>query len=504
LASLGVVLRVAFWAITGRIWEDSLITLAHARNAVLGIGLTHHAGEPPTQGFTSALSVLIPLAGEVVRPDAGMVAIRLASLVAFVVAIVAADALGRRLGLERWPRLLVLGYIAVDANHVIYGMSGMETEVAVAVLLVSAWAVTVRSRWAGVALGVALLARPDFLIWAGIVVGLLMVRDRSLLGRMLAGAVAVVAPWLLFTTIYYGSPVPQTIVAKAVAFSSLPDDRSLTGWVEWVGTQVDAHVLAVGRTFAPFLEDTLSISAPIHPALLLLLSVTIVLVTLIGVADRWRDRNWTPIIAFVGAYLLYRILFLPAVYSDWYLPPFTAMTALLIAAGVQRLAVGRSHPAMVMAVAFVLAFAVPLPWVFGLERTIQTEIEGGVRVPASEALARMVAPDEGVASESAGYVGYGPGVLLLDSPGLTSRAALEVIRHLPPDSRTVVSLIEAMRPPWLVLRPAELGQFRALHPDTAAGYVEVQRFGTPRDEVDWNGYRKRTIDGEFIILQRSS
>ena len=72
MASLGVGLRLAFWAYTGRVWEDALITIAHARNAVAGLGLTHHAGEPPTHGFTSALSVLIPLVGEAISRDGGL------------------------------------------------------------------------------------------------------------------------------------------------------------------------------------------------------------------------------------------------------------------------------------------------------------------------------------------------------------------------------------------------------------------------------------------------
>ena len=89
MASLGVGVRLAFWAYTGRVWEDALITIAHARNAVAGLGLTHHAGEPPTHGFTSALSVLIPLVGEAISRDGGLFVIRLASLIAVVVAIVA-------------------------------------------------------------------------------------------------------------------------------------------------------------------------------------------------------------------------------------------------------------------------------------------------------------------------------------------------------------------------------------------------------------------------------
>src|SRR6476646_4296278 len=144
MSALAVSLRIVFWAATGRVWEDALITIAHARNAIEGLGLTHHPGEPVTHGFSSALSVLIPLAGEAVSSGAGIAFLRFASVIAVVVAIVAADALGRRLGLERWARLLVMGYLAVDANHIFYGMSGMETQVAVAALLVSAWAIPAR------------------------------------------------------------------------------------------------------------------------------------------------------------------------------------------------------------------------------------------------------------------------------------------------------------------------------------------------------------------------
>ena len=503
IATLGVGLRLAFWAYTGRIWEDALITMAHARNAVAGLGLTHHAGEPPTHGFTSALSVLIPLVGEAISRDGGLFVVRLVSLIAVVVAITASDALGRRLGLERWPRLLVMGYLAVDANHILYGMSGMETEVAVAALLVSVWAFTARSRWMGVALGVALLARPDFLLWAGIVVIYLLIRDRARLGWLLGGSIAVVGPWLVFTTAYYGSPVPQTIVAKAVAFTSPPTGQSLGAWAEWVSTQIGAHVAVVLRTFAPFFEDTFATRAPVDPPLLLLVSCLVIVLAIIGVVDRFRQDAWSPIIVFVGAYLVFRIFFLQPVYSDWYVPPFTAMTVFLVAAGVQRLAVGRPRTSLALAAAVVLTFALPLPWVFQVERAIQTEIEVGVRTQTADGLAGLVEPGEEVVSESAGYIGWDPRILLLDFPGLTSRTALEAVRNLPRDSRSLQGLIDVVQPPWLVLRPQELADLRSLYPDTAARYDEVRKFGSGATEVERGGYGKVTFDGTFIILRRA-
>ena len=485
MASLAVVVRLAFWAVTGRVWEDALITLAHARNAVAGIGLTHHPGEPPTQGFTSALSVLIPLVGEAVSRDGGLIAIRAASLVAVVVAVVTADALGRRLDLDRWPRLLVMGYLAVDANHVFFGMSGMETEVAVAALLVSAWAFTARAPWAGIALGVALLARPDFLIWAGIVVALLALRDRARLVRVAVGALAVVGPWVVFTSAYYGSPIPQTIIAKTIAFSALPRDASTADWAAWLWALVGNLGWAIGRTFAPFLEDTLAIKAPIQHSVAVAISVAVAVLALIGAVSRWRTPAWTPIIGFVGGYLVYRVVFIQPIYSDWYMPPFTAMTAFLVAAGIQRLATGRPAVSFAAAAALILVFALPLPWMFGLEREIQATIEDGVRIPVSDALADLVAPGEAVASESAGYVGYHSNVLLQTSGPHLARGTRRGAR--PPACaarcrRSDRSDGAAVDPPPSV----RAGCIEGRVPRDRVAVHEVRR--KARDEIEWGGY----------------
>ena len=501
MAGLGVALRVAFWAFTDRVWEDALITVAHARNAVEGLGLTHHAGEPVTQGFTSAISVLVPLIGEAIAAGGGLVALRLASLIAIVVTIVAADALGRRLGLDRWARLLVLGYLAVDANQIFYGMSGMETQVAVAALVVSAWTVAARNPLAGVALGVALLTRPDFLIWAGIVVILLFLRDRVQLIRVAAGSL-VVAPWLIFTTVYYGSPIPQTIVAKAIAFTTLPLDVSLAGWLGWVPHQIGTHFAVIVRTFAPFLEDSLASRTPVPRLALVLISLLVAALAVIGAVDRRRSPAWTPLISFVAAYLVYRILFLQPIYSDWYVPPFTAIAVFLVAAGVQRVTRYRPEGGRVLAATFVVVFAFPLPWMFGAERAIQVDVEDGVRVKVGEALAALVPPGEGVVSESAGYVGYGSRVLLFDYPGLTSPTALRAVRSLPAGERTIQAMVDVLRPPWLALRPVELGDLRSAFPKTAAMYAEVRRIGAGGSEIEFAGFSKATVDTEFIILRR--
>src|SRR3954452_5784171 len=97
---LAEVARITFWAVTGRRYEDALITLTHAENAARGLGFIHHAQEGHVQEFTSALSALIPLAAEVVHHGAGLATIKPVSLFAAVAPIAYAYAIARRLALS--------------------------------------------------------------------------------------------------------------------------------------------------------------------------------------------------------------------------------------------------------------------------------------------------------------------------------------------------------------------------------------------------------------------
>jgi hypothetical protein len=204
LLGVAVAVRLTFWLVTDRVGEDALITVTHARIAVSGIGLTHHPGEPVTHGFTSAVSVLVPLAGEVVVRGSGIFVLRAASLVAVAISMVLAARICRRLGLGRWPTILALAYLALDQNQIFYGMAGMETQIAVMVLLWSVDALmTGRPIRIGLTFGVAILTRPDFLLWVCAGSLDLVARRWTSAVKALAVAALVIAPWVLFTTLYY-------------------------------------------------------------------------------------------------------------------------------------------------------------------------------------------------------------------------------------------------------------------------------------------------------------
>jgi hypothetical protein len=512
---LAVLARLAFWVVTDRVWEDALITVTHARNAVAGIGLTHHPGEPVTHGFTSAVSVLIPLAGEIVVKGSGILVLRVASIVAAVATIVFADRICRRLGLGRWPTAMVLAYLALDQNHIFYGMAGMETQVAVAVLLWSVDAVMAGTALrTGLSFGLAVLTRPDFVLWNAAATLDLGVRDWRRAARIVVIGVVVIAPWIVFTTLYYGSPVPNTILAKSAhfvaPFPASPDPGAL---LDWLRAAVTDHLSAISLTFAPFYEDTLAVGAPLPLGLAYFVSILVWLLAVLGAVRTWRIPGWRAAVLFAAGFTLYRVALLPGAYFDWYVPPHTAILVILAGAGIHSLRpTPQFDPRPVLAVAVGIAFAVHTPFSLGLERKLQTDIEVAVRTHVGQELATLIRPGETLATESAGYYEYYSNATMLDYPGLTSVRARQAMQALPPDRRTIIDFLDAVEADWMALRPAEWAGLQSRYPDSAVRYDLVDTVSSPagsivfddegRPRIDFGGYRKDASSWQILILHR--
>jgi hypothetical protein len=188
----------------------------------------------------------------------------------------------------------------------------------------------------------------------------------------------------------------------------------------------------------------------------------------------------------------------------WYQPPFLALAAIFAGVGISRLH-ARSVPLGVgTSLVMCVAMAAHLPWSIPLDRMTQIEVEDAVRQPAGEYLAEVVAPDEAVTAEAAGYLGWFGRVELWDYPGLTSPRALDAVRSLPRDRRQLTDAIALLRPDWLVLRPLELDVLRATHADVADCYTERRRFGVVGPAViDYGGLTRWNQDRALIVFQRA-
>ncbi|TMD78921.1 MAG: hypothetical protein E6I82_00490 [Chloroflexi bacterium] len=512
-----VAARLVFWTTTNRMFEDGLTTITHARNVPLGLGLVHHAGEGNVHGFTSAIGVLIPLAGELVHQGSGMLAMRVASLIAVCIALVYARLICRDLRLGAFPTAFVLAYLAFDQNMIFYGMSGMETQVAVTVILGGVYHVRRQDLVAsGIWLGLAPLARPEFVLWVAPALAYLALANlrRGIAAGGIAGA--IVAPWILFTTAYYGSPIPNTVVAKA-AVSPIPailSNGSPLPWLEWLFGQVTGHIELLLYHFEPFHEVWSTAAAPLPGPVLIVIAVVVADLFAIGLVASRQVAGWWPALAFVGLFFAYRVYFIPTInYYDWYLPPFLALVMIVVAAGLQRIYVWRPMITKFLSVALAFAFAMHVPFSFGVESKVQA-VENQVRTNVAEYLKATVPPGESVTSESAGYIGFYGGVKLFDYPGLTSKTSVRALQALPPDQRDLPHLVAALRPDWLVLRPWELNSLREQFPEIAAEYQVVRVFqmsGVSDAQLDadgantisFGGLSETDVDEKFIVLRKN-
>ena len=499
--------RIAFWAATDRTWEDALITVSNARNALGDVGMTHHPGEGLVHSFTSALSVLVPLAGELLREGSGLAALRIASLIAAVATMGYGYAIARRLGIGGWPLGFVMAYLALNQNHILYGMAGMETQVAVAVLLAGVFHVLHgHHARAGFAAGVAVLARPDLVLWLAIVVAWAASGGWRTLSRAAAAAAMPLTPWLVFTTLYYGSPMPHSIPAKAAIWSPLPVlEGPPSAIVGQLGDRAIVSLVNIVRAFTPFYEDTFVIDAPVPLVVLLAIGALIVALMISGGRYSWNVATWRPAVAYVVLFTAYRAALLPLGYFDWYLPPFTAVCALLAGLGLQRLSRLSASVSRAIALVLVAGVAISLPFSFGLEATIQRDVEYGIRRTVGLYLREVIEPGEAFIAESAGYFGYYSKATIWDQPGLTSPTAYAATRSLPPANRRVEGLVDRLRPEWAVLRPPEWARLASDFPGAAACYTPMRSFGYPdRDRVAWDGLLKVSFDWSFTVYRRVS
>ncbi len=518
LALLAVVLRFVFWAYTGRTWEDSLITVLHSENLMNGLGLTHYLGpdEPPLHGFTSPLSVLVPLAGDLVKVGFGLSFIRIVTAFAggFTVLYAMAACIHPKIKLPAPLAVMVMGYVAFEHHQISWGMAGMETQMATLVLVMSLYfAVAGKAAQLGVSLGFCMLARPDFAFWTAIVGLYALLCYPRRLPLIVGLALAVYLPWILFTTLYYGSPVPNTMVAKGLGYPMWTSAAESDGSPGYFARELFRRITGsykVGAVFQPlgpsFAGNGSGYRAmiPDHGAIAGFMTVA----ALAGAADALRKRQWSwlPAILFSLVYSVYYVFFVPVAFG-WYLSPFVVPLLLLSARGILAAGLLLPRPRARTAVwtlasaSYLACMAFLLPVTFRFEKNVQDVAENGVRKPIGLFLNHVMDKDETVASESLGYVGYYSRRIVYDWPGLCSRRVVAYNKTHPPSERTMLKMMASLQPTFLVLRYSEYSA-PELGPWIDDNYRIAASFEAPYEP----GSRlfKENIDLGFLVLARKS
>jgi hypothetical protein len=301
--------------------DDAFITFRYAHNLLAGSGFVFNAGERVLGTTTPLYACLLAGVAAATRSENYPWLALLVNSAADALTCVLLVGLGHKLSGQRWVGGAAAGLWAIAPMSVTFAVGGMETSVFILLLVASAYAyLRQRTRPAAVLAALLLLTRPDGALFVlPLILDLVFrrARARSFPFAEAGLFLAVLAPWAVFATAYFGSPLPHSIAAKALAYR-LPPEAALVRLLQHYGT--------------PFFEhDVLGRYWPLAGVVIYLA------LNLVGglAAVRRESRAW-PVVIFPWLYLVAYAAANPLIFR-WYLAPPLPFYFVLILTGVYTL-----------------------------------------------------------------------------------------------------------------------------------------------------------------------
>ncbi len=424
LALLAVIARV----IPGpRNVDDSFITFRYSRNIVEGQGFVYNPGVR-TLGTTTPLFTLL-MAGTsalAAGQDFPWYALSLSAL-ADAVTVVFLYLITRRLTGNDWAGILPALLWAVAPRSVAFAVGGMETSVNILWMVGAFWLYITaeKQRWKpilmGIFIGLGILTRIDSLLWIGPLLLFQMVEswrsEKNLPWRTWLAAAITVAPWFIFSTIYFGSPLPNSLSAKSVAYL-MPPGTALITFLQVYGAPFFEH-----ETFGGFF---IAVGGVVYLVL-----------TLLGIVySARRLPRLLPLLLYPWLYMAVFAIANPLIFR-WYLTPPLPGLMLGIFVGLWSLVGGRERAPRWLAPLTVGVFG--LFW-FGTSLNAWTlHPDHGQDRPAPKMAWNQielyyeqigsklrtvygVTPETKVASADIGAIGYFSRATIVDTVGLVTPA----------------------------------------------------------------------------------
>lgn len=458
IVALVVRLVDLFW--TNATIDDAYITMRVARNLATGAGMVFNPGEH-VQASSSPLWLLIMAACWGLWGEGALLAGRLIGALGDSLVPLALGSLIGGAGLlpesakNAGASRQVLNMAAIGAGliYAVFPTSasitarGLETGMYTA-LIAFAFAALGRNRyhWATTFGALAAFTRPDGALVLGVVLAGIWIADKRMPWRDILLAVAILMPYLLFAFVYFGTPIPQTVIAKAVLQRSAAEQ-----WEEFLK-----------RFFFGVPQLVFGLMA------------------LAGWIQSWRSRVQTrPLLIWAALYVAsFSTL---ASWWPWYLPPFVIVYCLGLGFAVVLLArcvnaVCSLLPVRVAAALGVVCVCAPL--VFRLGENMQQarmdeRVAGTLLRNVARQLQERMQPGEVAMIEPLGMVAFYSHRRFYDYPGLAAPAVTAAIKRLgrripgkPWDPAIMEFVLREVHPDWLILRYDE--------------YLALDRAGTLR------------------------
>jgi hypothetical protein len=443
---VGLGLRLAALSVSAPT-DDACITFRYAENLAAGHGFVYNTGER-VLGTTTPLFTLLLLPFALAGLPLQAVAYALALAADLLVCLFLYRLIARPFGEP--AALLAAFFYALSYVGIAACGYGMETQVFEA-LVVTAILLMVQSRYTAtaVAAGLAVLARPEGALLAGILAAFVLAKvHRQRLPfpwKALVGFLAVTAPWFFFATVYFGSPFPNSVLAKLIQQNSTPRQlldffvlRNPVVSILWVGAVVGA---------------------------------------IAGI--RKRSVAVAALAAWVVVYMVFFLVSQPPFLGGWYFPPLVlglvCLSAVAASWALGSIMRSAARGAVVAALLFATADAFILPRSFATARWHRQAVDNVYR-PLGRWARDETRASEVIDAADIGYLGFISRRTILDAAALVTP---DVWRHYvehrgSPDWD--VSFILTRRPDFVVLPIRGNVYRRFTGSDFPAQYEPVRRF----------------------------
>jgi len=421
---------VFLWSNTPYDIDDAPITYRYAENIVASNGFVYNIGErvlgTSTPLYTLILASLrflgisIPLASNVIN------------FIASVAVVAVTMALVRQLGGSFLAALLAGVILLVQGSFLRYSMAGMETPLYTLLIMSSLFTFARKRTLFSVALAaLASLMRLDGLGVVGAILLSCLIQQRRLPLREMIIVALILSPWILFAFVYFGSPVPLSMLAKQQHLRAARASRF------WIWDYLFIRPLRGHMYLLPFIvfgiiwsfHWTLNKSNP----------------AVSRVQQRSEFPKWLALTSWLGAYLTeYTLVSID--FYEWYLVPVYPVLASFAAIGLTAILtavmsrIRRWAPHMQVLAAVPVLTALMFPYLrdaYGSAKGYKEyliDVEGS-RVLAGTWLRDYTSTESKIKTGAIGHVGYISNRYIIDSAGLVT----------PPDYQTI------LKPDYLVL-----------------------------------------------------
>lgn len=457
--AVGVAIGIALLGIAGRFWtlrvthsttEDFFITLRYAENIANGAGFIYNPNER-VLGTTTPLYTLFLALVSWLHLNALFIG-KAANILADGVTCYLLARLLTALGKPRTGWLAALLYATASAP-INFSIGGMETGLVTLAGLAAVYAyVQNRPRGLFVSLAVLFLLRIDGLLLGIILLAAYLWRTKRIPWREVALAAALLLPWILFATLYFGSPIPVSMLAKIQVYTRIRPERLPN--LEVFQVQFIKGIPQI-TLFACFLVGAVQIIRPRSPFAIMrapLLWLVLYYITMLVskvIAFGWYFVPPLPIY-----YAINTLGLLTLLQAFWQIAP-------LKRAEDQRTP-ERSLRLLQRSAAGLILLALAMTWHL---RSVARDIEKAqvtedvVRLPIGLWLADHAKPGERALMEPIGYIGYYSRLPILDIVGLVSPEVLPSYQASVP--YPLGDIVHKFQPPLLVLRPSERDDLQA-------------------------------------------